>query len=140
MVSTGDDAAAASSDERCPCRKMSETVTYAVCCGRFHAGMAAPTAEALMRSRYTAFSLHNRPYLLETWHPLSRPATLEFEEGREWYMLKINAAHENGDTATVSFTARSRMGGRTWPLEEISRFVREHGRWYYVDGIVTSKR
>lgn len=89
-----------------------------------------------MRSRYAAFALKNKIYLLGTWHPRTRPATLEFEAGREWYMLKIVAARETGDLATVDFVARSRMGGRTDALREVSRFVREDGRWYYVDGVV----
>ncbi len=123
---------------RCPCRKKSETISYAACCERYHAGAPAPTAEALMRSRYTAFTRLNAPYVLGSWHPSTRPAAFEFEQGRDWYMLKVLTAHEQGDIATVSFVARSRMGGRTWALEEISRFVREDGRWFYVAGIVTA--
>ena len=73
-------------------------------------------------------------HLLATWHPSTRPAKLEFEDGRDWYMLKIVAAEETGDTATIEFVARSRMGGRTWPLCEVSHFVREDGRWFYVAG------
>lgn len=91
-----------------------------------------------MRSRYSAFAMQNELYLLGTWHPSTRPARLEFEAGREWYMLKILAAREAGDTATVEFVARSRVGGRTHPLHEISRFVREDGRWFYLDGVVSS--
>lgn len=122
---------------RCPCRKASETVAYEACCRRYHVGGAVPpTAEALVRSRYAAFALKNDLYLLGTWHPRTRPATLEFEAGRDWYMLKIIAARESGDTATVEFIARSRMGGRTHPLHEVSRFVREDGRWLYLDGVV----
>lgn len=125
--------------DRCPCRKKSEATAYSDCCGPFHRGLAAaPTPEALMRSRYAAFARRHAPYLLDTWHPTTRPATLEFEDGREWYMLTAVSTHMEGDTGTVSFSARSRMGGRTAALEEVSRFVREDGRWYYVDGIVRS--
>lgn len=120
---------------RCPCRKMSEAVTYADCCRHYHRGAAAPTPEALMRSRYAAFAVHNAAYLLATWHASTRPATIEFEAGREWYMLKVIKAAEMGETGTVSFLARSRLGGRIWALEEVSRFVREGGRWYYVEGL-----
>jgi SEC-C motif domain protein len=120
---------------RCPCRKSTENVTYDACCGRFHSGVAAPpTAEALMRSRYTAFAQQKALYLLATWHPSTRPVKIDFEAGRAWYMLKVITAKEQGDHATVSFVARSRMGGRTHALEEVSRFRREDGRWFYVDG------
>jgi SEC-C motif domain protein len=91
-----------------------------------------------MRSRYTAFAQHNAPYLLATWHPSTRPAAIEFEVGRDWYMLKVITAAEVGDTGTVSFLARSRMGGRTWVLEELSRFVRDGGRWFYVEGLTNA--
>jgi SEC-C motif domain protein len=124
--------------ERCPCRKKSETLAYAACCGRYHRGAVAPTPEALMRSRYAAFANHDAAYLLATWHPSTRPATIEFEAGRDWYMLKIIAAAEMGDTGTVSFLARSRLAGRTWALEEVSRFVRDKGRWYYVQGLTNA--
>lgn len=122
---------------RCPCRKASESTSYEACCGRYHNGGAVPaTAEALMRSRYSAFALKNEIYLLGTWHERTRPVKLEFEQAREWYMLKVVSAREDGDTATVEFIARSRMFGRTHPLHEVSRFVRENGRWFYVDGVV----
>jgi SEC-C motif domain protein len=130
--------AAPADTARCPCRKKSETIVYADCCGRYHRGAVAPTPEALMRSRYTAFAMLNAPYLLATWHASTRPATIEFEAGRDWYMLKVIAAAERGDTGTVSFLARSRMGGRTWALEEVSRFAREGGRWFYVEGLTNA--
>jgi SEC-C motif-containing protein len=119
---------------RCPCRKVSEAVDYEACCGRYHGGVAAPTAEALMRSRYAAFALDRKPYILATWHPSTRPSQLNDEPGRDWYMLKIVATEEAGDRAVVEFIARSRMGGRTHALHERSRFVREAGVWFYVDG------
>lgn len=122
---------------RCPCRKASESVSYEACCGRYHNdGVVPPTAEALMRSRYSAFALKNEIYLLGTWHPRTRPVKLDFEVGRKWYMLKVLYAQEDGDEATVEFYARSRMFGRTHSLHEVSRFVREDGRWFYVDGKV----
>lgn len=89
-----------------------------------------------MRSRYSAFAMQNELYLLGTWHSSTRPVRLEFEAGRDWYMLKIVAAREAGYTATVEFIARSRLGGRTHPLHEVSRFVREDGRWFYLNGVV----
>lgn len=120
---------------RCPCRKKSEPIAYETCCGRFHRGQVPETAEALMRSRYTAYATHNARYLLETWHPTTRPAAIDVDDGLEWYMLKIVGHTEIGTTATVTFSARSRLKGSTHDLRETSRFVRENGRWYYVEGM-----
>lgn len=89
-----------------------------------------------MRSRYSAFALENAAYLSQTWHMSTRPARITFDPGQVWQMLKIHEARESGDTAIVEFTARSRIGGTSHVLHEISRFVREGGRWYYVDGVV----
>lgn len=112
---------------------------YEDCCGRWHAGpghLHAPTAEALMRSRYTAFVLDLRPYLLETWHPSTRPDHLDPPEpGLRWLGLEVRAHRElDADHAVVEFVARSKLGGRAHRLHETSRFVREGGRWFYVDG------
>lgn len=117
----------------CPCGSNSE---YTACCGRWHAGDAAPTAEALMRSRYTAFALQNEPYLLSTWQPRTRPPALSFAAGTKWLGLKIISAREiDADHAEVEFIARFRVGGASAQrLHERSRFVREAGRWLYVDG------
>jgi len=124
---------------RCPCRKKSETTSYAECCEPYHAGLRpAPTAEALMRSRYSAFALKNRSYLLATWHPSTRPAHLDLDDGDEWVQLRVLATETDGEKATVEFIARPRQGGRVSSLHEVSRFVREGGRWLYVDGVVKS--
>lgn len=120
---------------RCPCRKKSETTTYANCCEPYHLGrQSASTAEKLMRSRYAAFALGKSDYLLSTWHPSTRPPKLELTPGEEWVQLRVIAANEVGDGATVEFIARSRRGGRLDALHETSRFVRVDGRWLYVDG------
>ena len=119
----------------CPC---GTGLPYAVCCGRWHAGdqhLQAPTAELLMRSRYTAFVRGDAAYLLATWHPRTRPrAPLTLPLGVEWLGLEVRHHQQAGDTATVAFEARSTLGGRVHRLVETSRFVREHGCWYYVDG------
>jgi len=120
---------------RCPCRKKSEATTYADCCEPFHRGQQpATTAETLMRSRYSAFALKNAEYLLATWHPSTRPARIDFAPGEEWVQLRVLAAHEDGDEAKVEFIARWRRGGSIDSLREVSRFVREGGRWLYVEG------
>lgn len=123
--------------DRCPCRKASEAVSYETCCAPFHRGWhAAPTAAALMRSRYSAYARGDVDYLLATWHPDTRPAKLVLPVDQTWLALKIVSFSTDGDTATVSFVARSRCGGRSEALQETSRFVRVAGRWLYVEGIV----
>ncbi|TQK50830.1 SEC-C motif-containing protein [Streptomyces sp. SLBN-118] len=119
----------------CPCGL---PATYGECCGRFHSGAAnAPTAELLMRSRYSAFVTHNEAYLLRTWHPSTRPRTLEIDPGMQWTRLEIldtedgSAFHSSG---TVTFRARFRHHGMRGALHERSRFVRHGGAWVYVDG------
>lgn len=89
-----------------------------------------------MRSRYSAFVLDLREYLLATWHPTTRPAALPPPEpGLKWLGLEVKrSALQDADRGTVEFVARSKLGGRAHRLHENSRFVRENGHWYYVDG------
>jgi len=89
-----------------------------------------------MRSRYSAYVLHLKDYLLATWHASTRPAALNLANGPQpkWLGLEVKAQAAATDTATVEFVARYRVGGRAQRLHEISRFVREDGRWYYLDG------
>lgn len=89
-----------------------------------------------MRSRYSAFVLKLEPYLLETWHATTRPPNLAFDPQQKWLGLKVIAAKDTGhSTAEVEFIARYRIGGASAArLHERSSFVRENGRWYYVDG------
>ena len=90
-----------------------------------------------MRSRYCAYALELEPYLLASWHPDTRPPQLELkkEAGTKWIGLEIkDHAMTGSDSATVEFVARYRLGGRAHRLHEVSRFVREGGHWYYVDG------
>lgn len=89
-----------------------------------------------MRSRYSAFALHNDSYLLATWHPSRRPSEITFDPAQKWLGLKIVSTASTGpDTAEVEFIARYRVGGASAArLHERSRFVREGGRWFYVDG------
>ncbi|MFN3302833.1 MAG: YchJ family protein [Roseateles sp.] len=123
----------------CPC---GSARPYAGCCGLLHARhaadgqLAAASPEALMRSRYTAFVLDLRDYLLASWHASTRPASLEPPEpGLKWLGLDVKrAALQDADHGTVEFVARSKLGGRAHRLHELSRFVRERGQWFYVDG------
>jgi SEC-C motif-containing protein len=124
--------------ELCPC---GSNKRFADCCARYVEGNEpAPTAEALMRSRYTAYTLLREDYLLATWHPSTRPASLGLAEDvpTKWLGLEVKC-HEQQDTdhAIVEFVARYKVSGRAQRLHEVSRFVREEGRWFYVDGDVT---
>lgn len=123
----------------CPCGRADakgRAVPYAACCGRYlDGGQSPPDAEHLMRSRYSAFVRQRADWLLSTWHPAHRPAGLEFEPELQWLGLAVREHRRTGpDTAEVEFVARSRLHGRASRLHERSRFVREAGRWLYVDG------
>ncbi|WP_210586467.1 YchJ family protein [Streptomyces sp. GESEQ-35] len=115
----------------CPCG-LAET--YEKCCGRFHRGdMTAPTAEALMRSRYSAFTQRDEAYLLRTWHPRTRPARVDLDPAMKWTGLEILGTGEGSafhSAGTVTFRASFRGGS----LHERSRFERVEGAWVYVDG------
>ncbi|MFQ6143628.1 YchJ family protein [Streptomyces similanensis] len=115
----------------CPCGLPEP---YEKCCGRFHSGAAAaPTAEALMRSRYCAFVRGDAAYLLRTWHPRTRPARLDLDPGTRWTGLEVLATTGGSafhTTGTVTFRASWRGGS----LHEHSRFERVEGAWAYVDG------
>lgn len=119
----------------CPCGRGQ----YDACCGPLHAGAPATDAGALMRSRYAAYAKGLAGYLSDTWHPTTRPATLAFDEVPpiRWLGLDVKRHVADGDRATVEFVARFRQGGgRAGRLHETSRFVREQGRWLYLDGDV----
>jgi SEC-C motif-containing protein len=120
----------------CPC---GSGKSLADCCGPWHAGLAlgkhAPTPEALMRSRYSAYVLSRVDYLTATWHPSTAPGDLELQPVK-WLGLEVRHAQANGDVGVVEFVARCKVSGRAERMHELSRFVREHGRWYYIDGQV----
>lgn len=125
----------------CPCGQVDakmRSVPYLDCCGRFMThfdATPAPDAEHLMRSRYSAFVLARADYLLATWHSSTRPESLDFDASAKWLGLEVRAHKVTGaDTAEVEFVARYRLDGRAVRLHERSRFVREDGRWFYVDG------
>jgi SEC-C motif-containing protein len=121
--------------DACPCGR---EASFQACCGRYlGTGVPAPDAESLMRSRYTAFVRGDVVHLLTTWHVSQRPARLELEDGVKWLGLEVKRHTPIDDThAEVEFVARSRMQGRGQRLHERSRFVREGGCWFYVDGDV----
>ena len=138
----------------CPCGGP----TLATCCGPYLTGAALPpTAEALMRSRYTAYTQRDDAYLRATWHPSTRPqdAILDPDTKLRWLGLEIKSAlrlrqrkaelpdhpGSDADSGTVEFVARFKVGGRAHRLHETSRFLREPDpaiggtpRWFYLDG------
>ena len=117
---------------RCPC---GGAAAYNDCCGRYHASGSAPDATSLMRSRYCAFVLRDAPYLLSTWHRTTRPNSIDFEPQQKWLKLEIVGSTASQSSAEVEFIARFRVGGGSARRHhEVSRFVREDGRWFYVDG------
>jgi SEC-C motif domain protein len=116
----------------CPCGGKE----YTACCGRFiDDGELPQTAEQLMRSRYTAYVLGREAYLKDSWHPSTRPQEpVAQEEGIKWLGLEVRRHVPEGDAALVEFVARCKVGGRAQRMHEVSRFRREDGKWYYVDG------
>lgn len=113
--------------------------SYHRCCLAFHAGKRYPeTAEQLMRSRYTAYALHLKNYLLETWAVSTRPAEFEFENELDWQSLTINHSQKGqlkDKQGWVSFTAFYQAGSECGKLQEKSFFIRDQqGHWCYVDG------
>lgn len=122
----------------CPCGSNKD---YIDCCGSYlDGGGTASAAEALMRSRYTAYTLGREDYLLATWHHGTRPTSLDLaaEPRSKWLGLEVKRhSQPEPDRAVVEFVARYKVGGRAHRLHEISRFVREAGRWFYVGGDIT---
>lgn len=120
----------------CPCGR----AAYAECCGSLHAGVPAPTAERLMRSRYSAFALGLDEYLLESWHSSTRPEAADFELDAAvvWKRLLIESVEAGGpfdSEGYVTFAAIARTPEGRFEQRERSRFLREAGRWHYVDGV-----
>jgi SEC-C motif-containing protein len=127
-----------SEQDLCPC---GSNQPLAQCCGPYLAGEQLPaTAEALMRSRYTAYTLQDDNYLLETWHPDTRPGDPHPSndgDGSVWTGLNIVRTEQGraGDSeGVVEFVARCDIKGTPAQLHEISQFSHEDGRWWYVDG------
>jgi SEC-C motif domain protein len=126
----------------CPCARRDATgrvLPEVRCCGLYLRAvdpLPAPDAQALMRSRYTAYVQENGPYLLATWHASTRPSRIRFDAGARWLGLEVRS-HRVVDARhqEFEFVARQRTPqGRALRMHERSRFVLEEGRWYYVDG------
>ncbi|ALC05807.1 UPF0225-like protein [Corynebacterium deserti GIMN1.010] len=123
-------------DKRCPC---GTGLNFGDCCYRFHSGeMVAPTAEALMRSRFTAFAVGDSQYLLDTWDKETRPSDLTLDVGITFYRLDILETEGGGpfdSTGRVKFHALYK-GLASGVQEEDSTFRKVDGRWVYSTGAV----
>jgi SEC-C motif-containing protein len=126
----------------CPCGSRQE---FARCCGPYLNGTAVPpTAEALMRSRYSAYVHGNFTYLLDTWHSSSRTSA-DFGplSGIRWNGLEILRVEGGGPDdreGMVEFTVHFQQSDAPLTLHEKSRFIREGGQWFYLDGKILPKR
>lgn len=129
-----------STPAQCPC---GSSAPYEMCCGMYHNNPGtAPTAEALMRSRYSAFALHNFDYIAATQKLAQEPeqsgADIEDSNGKtQWVQLNIietQAGEAKDHKGVVSFTAHFKEGNNTGKLSERSLFEKHDGVWYYIAG------
>lgn len=117
---------------------------YAKCCGKYHSGAELPpTAEALMRSRFSAFATKNLDYLFQTLHPQNRfefdlAANKQWAEQADFKGLEILKAEENGTKGTVDFKATYVMQSETHVHHEIGTFRKQDGQWFYKQGKIVS--
>ena len=123
-----------SPEARCPCGL---GLSFGECCGKYHGGKPAPTAEALMRSRFSAFVTGDEDYLLRTWDPETRPERLHLEDnGIHFYRLDIIDTVDGGpldDTGIVEFEAFYK-GAAAGSQRERSQFRRTQCQWVYSTG------
>ena len=119
----------------CPCGGVPAGAPYESCCApALHNQHWPETAEALMRSRYTAFALHDADHLFRTWHPRARPARMHLDRQTHWTRLRVLRSEDGGpqDTAgTVEFRAEYRDRAGAGAMHEVARFEKRAGRWFY---------
>lgn len=125
----------------CPCGSGRGIET---CCGPLIDGAAAPTPEALMRSRYTAFTLGNVQYLEDTLAPearedYDRAETETWVKESKWQGLEVRGSQEEGDEGEVEFVAKYSFRGKHFAHHEAGRFRKNEGRWVYVDGVMNPR-
>ena len=127
-----------SQNSPCPC---GSGAVFGDCCQPLLAGnKLAATAQALMRSRYSAYVLENADYILTSWHASTRPKQLNLANSTNvWQGLTMLQSKEGEHKATVEFIARYVQNGVAGEVHENSRFVKEQGRWFYVDGDLKSQ-
>ena len=123
----------------CPC---GSELAFDACCGQWLAldggkpTRHAPSPEALMRSRYTAYVLGDIDYLMATWHPSSAPGELELPP-THWVSLEILHVDQSAEAGVVEFRAIYKVNGKAAKMHEVSRFSFENGRWLYIDGQIS---
>jgi len=117
----------------CPCGSLNN---YSDCCGKYINSQKAPSAEALMRSRYTAYTLKNEIYLLNSWHPSTRPKNLNLYNDKTcWKGLKIISATKNQVSFVAYFINEDDPSEKTlFALYEESAFIKEQN-WLYSHGV-----
>lgn len=118
-------------NSKCPCGSHK---LYSECCSLLHKGQAAASAEALMRSRFSAFSLQLSDYLLSSWHSTTRPEQIELDAATQWKRLEIINAANDGQQGSVHFKAYYQEKNEWHLLEETSKFLFENGHWFYHSG------
>ena len=130
--------------ELCPC---GSGALEAACCAPLHAGAPAPTAVALMRSRYSAYVRGAIDYVVAT-HDAATRGTIDVEAATRWShdtvwqgleIVGTERGTEADDTGVVEFIARGITAGVPFAQQERSRFSRVDGRWYYIDGVARAK-
>ncbi|MDC7126553.1 MAG: YchJ family protein [Spirochaetales bacterium] len=125
----------------CPC---GSGKAYDACCGQYISGTKlAPTPEALMRSRYTAYVKHNIDYIVDTHNPerihrLDRKSTEEWSNNSEWLGLEIIKTEDKENEGTVEFVAKFRQDGVDYDHHEVSTFLKLDGEWFFDDGYTPS--
>ena len=122
----------------CPC---GSGKSYGDCCELYHKGQAVPTAEALMRSRYSAYVFGLTDYLHNTWHPTTRPNKISLQSDAPISWTRLDIVHtekgvSNDKLGIVEFTAHYSVNDKTGYLHETSNFVKEENNWYYFDGVI----
>ena len=118
---------------QCPC---GSGLPYTKCCGLYHQGVLVPTAESLMRARYSAYALRRSDYIHATWHPDTRVDDLNLGE-MKWIRLVVEQTEgglQGDGEGWVTFIAYALEGDRLHRMKERSRFLRLDGQWYYLDG------
>jgi SEC-C motif-containing protein len=128
------------SENLCLC---GSTLAYSDCCGLYHSGAKnAATAESLMKSRFTAYAMHNADYLQATWDASTRPEQIDLSKDTvQWQRLEIINLKKGGindEKGIVEFKAYFLQDGEASVMNEISRFKKSAGRWFYLDGVVKS--
>jgi SEC-C motif-containing protein len=130
----------------CPC---GSGRLLSACCEPYLSGTSpAPTAEALMRARYSAFATGRIDYLEETLlpetrHDFDRAHVTDWAGSSQWIGLEVLAVSDGGegdDEGMVEFVAHFTVGGRDHHHHEKSRFVKRDGRWWYLDGVIVPPR